>query len=106
MGFTSENFDNYAGHIDFGEGEETLGILCHADVVPCGEGWICDPYNPQIIDGRLYGRGVLDNRRVTGCLSSRNAYIKRNECSAEKEGSSDYRNERGNELEMHGILLW
>lgn len=62
MGFTSENFDNYAGHIDFGEGEETLGILCHADVVPCGEGWICDPYNPQIIDGRLYGRGVLDNK--------------------------------------------
>lgn len=62
MGFTSENFDNYAGHIDFGEGEETLGILCHADVVPCGEGWICDPYSPQIIDGRLYGRGVLDNK--------------------------------------------
>lgn len=62
MGFISENFDNYAGHIDFGEGEETLGILCHADVVPCGEDWICDPYNPQIIDGRLYGRGVLDNK--------------------------------------------
>ena len=62
MGFTSENFDNYAGHIDFGDGEETLGILCHADVVPCGEGWICDPYSPQIIDGRLYGRGVLDNK--------------------------------------------
>lgn len=62
MGFTSENFDNYAGHIDFGEGGETLGILCHADVVPCGEGWICDPYSPQIIDGRLYGRGVLDNK--------------------------------------------
>lgn len=62
MGFHTENFDNYAGHIDFGEGEETLGILCHADVVPCGDGWICDPYHPEIIDGVLYGRGVLDDK--------------------------------------------
>ena len=62
MGFHVENFDNYAGHIEFGEGEKTLGILCHADVVPCGEGWICDPYVPEIIDGILYGRGVLDDK--------------------------------------------
>ena len=38
MGFQTENFDNYAGHIDFGEGEEVLGILGHMDVVPCGDG--------------------------------------------------------------------
>lgn len=62
MGFKTENFDNYAGHIDFGEGEETVGILGHMDVVPCGEGWICDPYKPEVIDGKLYGRGVLDNK--------------------------------------------
>ena len=62
MGFHVENFDNYAGHIEFGEGEKTLGILCHADVVPCGEGWIRDPYVPEIIDGILYGRGVLDDK--------------------------------------------
>lgn len=62
MGFQTENFDNYAGHIDFGDGEEILGILCHVDVVPCGEGWICDPFRPQVIDGKLYGRGVLDDK--------------------------------------------
>lgn len=62
MGFQTENFDNYAGHIDFGEGEEVLGILGHMDVVPCGDGWICDPFCPEVIDGRLYGRGVLDNK--------------------------------------------
>ena len=37
LGFESTNFDNYAGHIDFGDGEETLAILGHVDVVPEGE---------------------------------------------------------------------
>ena len=61
-GLQTENFDNYAGHADYGNGEETVGILGHVDVVPCGEGWICDPFRPWIIDGKLYGRGVLDNK--------------------------------------------
>ena len=61
-GLHTENFDNYAGHAELGDGEETLGILGHVDVVPCGEGWVCDPFTPQIIDGKLYGRGVLDNK--------------------------------------------
>ena len=62
MGFQTENFDNYAGHIDFGEGDKTVGILGHVDVVPVGEGWICDPFKPEVIDGKLYGRGVLDDK--------------------------------------------
>ena len=61
-GLQTENFDNYAGHADYGNGEETVGILGHVDVVPCGKGWICDPFRPRIIDGKLYGRGVLDNK--------------------------------------------
>ena len=56
------NFDNYAGHVDFGEGEEVVGILGHMDVVPCGDGWVCDPFCPEVNDGKLYGRGVLDNK--------------------------------------------
>lgn len=62
MGAHTENFDNYAGHAEFGEGEEVLGILGHVDVVPCGDGWVCDPFHPEVIDGKLYGRGVLDNK--------------------------------------------
>lgn len=61
-GLRTENFDNYAGHADYGEGKEVVGILGHVDVVPCGEGWICDPFQPQIKDGKIYGRGVLDNK--------------------------------------------
>ncbi len=63
MGFTSENFDNYAGHIDLDIGaSETVGILCHVDVVPAGDGWICNPYSGEIINERIYGRGTIDNK--------------------------------------------
>ena len=39
MGFRTENFDHYVGHIEFGQGEELIGILGHIDVVPAGDGW-------------------------------------------------------------------
>ena len=69
MGLTVENFDNYAGHADYGEQDEILGILGHVDVVPCSGNWICDPFKPEIIDGKLYGRGVLDDKGpLLACL--------------------------------------
>lgn len=62
-GFIVENVDGYAGQIDIGEGNETLGILGHVDVVPVNkEGWNSDPFNPVIIDNVLYGRGVADDK--------------------------------------------
>ena len=69
MGFKTENFDNYVGHIEMGEGEEILGILGHVDVVPAGEGWEHDPWGSTIVDGKMYGRGVLDDKGpVLTCL--------------------------------------
>lgn len=62
LGFHTENFDNYAGHIDMGEGEETLGILAHVDVVPVGEGWTYPPFSGTIADGKIFGRGTLDDK--------------------------------------------
>lgn len=62
LGFKVENFDNYAGTIEFGEGEETVGILGHVDVVPEGEGWIYPPYSATIADGKIFGRGTLDDK--------------------------------------------
>lgn len=55
-GYPTKNVDNYAGHFEFGEGEEVLGIFAHMDVVPAGSGWDTDPYTPTIKDGRLYTR--------------------------------------------------
>jgi len=69
MGFKTENFDNYAGHIEMGEGEELLGILGHVDVVPAGEGWDFDPWGGVISDGKIFGRGTLDDKGpLLACL--------------------------------------
>ncbi len=62
MGFRTENFDNYVGHIEMGEGEEMVGILGHVDVVPAGDGWDFDPWGGVIADGKIYGRGTLDDK--------------------------------------------
>ncbi|MBQ2865068.1 MAG: Sapep family Mn(2+)-dependent dipeptidase [Clostridia bacterium] len=46
-----------------GEGEKCIGFFGHADVVPAGDGWtMCQPFEPTVIDGVLYGRGVVDNK--------------------------------------------
>lgn len=62
LGFKVKNVDNYSGHIEVGEGKEILGILVHLDVVPEGSGWDMDPYGGEIIDGKIYGRGAVDNK--------------------------------------------
>jgi succinyl-diaminopimelate desuccinylase len=76
-GFLIENVDNYGGHIEFGgytldsEGqiaersEEIMGILGHLDVVPEGKDWDYDPYGGEIVDGRIYGRGAIDDKGPT-----------------------------------------
>lgn len=61
-GFATQNFDGYCGHIVMGEGEKHMGILCHLDVVPAGEGWTKDPFGGEIADGKIYGRGVMDDK--------------------------------------------
>ncbi|WP_115553391.1 succinyl-diaminopimelate desuccinylase [Xanthomonas arboricola] len=45
-----------------GSGAPVLVLLGHTDVVPPGprEAWTSDPFDPQIRDGVLYGRGAAD----------------------------------------------
>ena len=43
FGFETVNYDNYAGEVIFGEGED-FAILAHLDVVPAGSGWAHDPF--------------------------------------------------------------
>ena len=62
LGFKTKEFDGYAAHADFGEGEETVGILVHLDVVPEGDGWTYSPYGGEIHDGKIYGRGAVDDK--------------------------------------------
>lgn len=62
LGFKVKNCGDRVGYIEYGEGDETVGVLGHLDVVPVGEGWQYPPFGAEIHDGRLYGRGVLDDK--------------------------------------------
>lgn len=50
------------GVIEYGEGEEIVAIMAHLDVVPEGVGWTYPPYGAEIHDGRIFGRGTLDDK--------------------------------------------
>ena len=43
-----------------GDGAPHFGFAGHLDVVPPGDGWSVGPYDGQIVDGRLVGRGAND----------------------------------------------
>jgi len=55
-----EKRPNYIGKI--GTGKPSVAILSHMDVVPPGEGWTKHPFQPYEEDGKIYGRGALDNK--------------------------------------------
>lgn len=65
MGFRTENcLDGQVGVIEMGEGDETLGILAHVDVVPAGDpaDWDSDPFAMTIKDDKIFGRGTIDDK--------------------------------------------
>lgn len=59
--------NNKYGYVEYGQGEEIFAILGHLDVVPPGnlEEWKNPPFQPEIINDILYGRGVLDDKGPT-----------------------------------------
>ncbi|MGZ4107816.1 MAG: Sapep family Mn(2+)-dependent dipeptidase, partial [Tumebacillaceae bacterium] len=65
MGFTVKNLDGYAGHIEWGEGDEYFAVLGHLDVVPVGTGWTYPPFGGEIHDGKIYARGAIDDKGPT-----------------------------------------
>ncbi|NLM37733.1 MAG: dipeptidase PepV [Firmicutes bacterium] len=62
QGFTVKNLSGYAGHLEFGNGDELVGVLVHLDVVPAGEGWRYAPWSGTVADGKIYGRGAIDDK--------------------------------------------
>ncbi|MDE7454913.1 MAG: Sapep family Mn(2+)-dependent dipeptidase [Clostridia bacterium] len=71
FGLTTYNDDGYAGHVDLkGSGNEVLGILGHLDVVPANASeWKYPPYGAEIHDGKLFGRGTMDDKGpMIACL--------------------------------------
>ncbi len=62
FGFKTINYDNYAGEIIFGAGEQEVGIIGHLDIIPVGTGWDTPPLTLTEKDGYFYGRGVSDDK--------------------------------------------
>ncbi|MGE4352897.1 MAG: dipeptidase PepV [Oscillospiraceae bacterium] len=62
MGLRTGSMDNHVGWCEYGDGEELICALTHLDIVPEGEGWAYPPFGGVIADGRIYGRGTLDNK--------------------------------------------
>lgn len=65
LGFRTGNCGNRVGWVEYGEGEEMVAVLGHLDVVPLGEGWTYPPLGGEIHDGKMYGRGVGDDKGPT-----------------------------------------
>lgn len=65
MGFRTCNVDNHVGWCEYGEGKEMVAVLGHLDVVPAGEGWTVPPYEGRMVDGKIYGRGTMDDKGPT-----------------------------------------
>lgn len=64
-GFATKNIEGYAGLAEYGDGEDYIGILCHLDVVPATGNWTSPPFEPTIRDGKIYGRGAIDDKGPT-----------------------------------------
>ncbi|HWO00240.1 MAG TPA: ArgE/DapE family deacylase [Blastocatellia bacterium] len=61
---------NIVGRI--GNGKKSIGFVSHMDVVPPGEldQWNTPPFEPSISDGRIFGRGTLDDKGSFACAYS------------------------------------
>jgi succinyl-diaminopimelate desuccinylase len=53
---------NVIGHLNGSRSHPTLHFNGHIDVVPPGAGWTLDPFAAEMRDGRIYGRGVTDQK--------------------------------------------
>ena len=49
--------------LSWGEGAPHLGLVFHGDVVPApAHEWKTKPFESKVVNGRLYGRGVMDDK--------------------------------------------
>ena len=63
MGLDTHNCENYIGWAQLkGATDAQIATITHLDVVPQGNGWTADPFDMQVKDGWLIGRGVADDK--------------------------------------------
>ena len=63
MGLSPNNCEGYMGWAELpGETDKQIATITHLDVVPQGNGWTADPFDMQVRDGWIIGRGVADDK--------------------------------------------
>ena len=62
LGFRVTDLNGRVSWAEFGEGEETVAVMGHLDVVPPGDGWEFDPFCGTVRGGAIYGRGSQDDK--------------------------------------------
>ena len=62
FGLTSEKVTEKSAQVELGEGGRLCGVLSHLDVVPAGNNWSVDPFALTEKEGRLFGRGIADDK--------------------------------------------
>ena len=65
LGFHTKNIDDKIGYAEYGGNRADgayYGIFGHVDVMPLGEGWNSPPLSLTLREGKLFGRGTLDNK--------------------------------------------
>jgi len=62
LGFKTVNVDNRLVYAEYGQGNEMVAVLGHLDTVPEGSGWKYPPFAAEIHDGKIYGRGAIDDK--------------------------------------------
>lgn len=69
LGFKTVNLNNYIGYACTSNDDNYICAIGHLDVVDEGVGWNYAPYGATINNGKIYGRGVLDNKGpILSCL--------------------------------------
>ena len=109
-GIAYETFEKVPGRTNVvarvGAGRPRVLVPCHFDVVPAGDGWETDPFEPTERDGRLYGRGAKDNKGPLAAMMLAAAYLKGREADLAGQlilvGCAD--EEAGSELGMKYLL--
>ncbi|MGZ6299180.1 MAG: M20/M25/M40 family metallo-hydrolase, partial [Candidatus Limnocylindria bacterium] len=106
---------------ELGDGPRTLIAVQHYDVQPAAplDLWETGPYDPQVRDGRLYARGVCDDkgellhriqavealRDATGSLPCRVRFIVEGEEESDSAHLAPLLRQRPEFFEGHGALI-
>ncbi|MEE1318059.1 MAG: Sapep family Mn(2+)-dependent dipeptidase, partial [Ruminococcus sp.] len=62
FGLCAEQVTDKSAHVTLGDKGKLCGVLSHLDVVPEGGNWSVPAFDLTEKDGRLYGRGIADDK--------------------------------------------